>query len=413
MMDHKENEGIGRSRKGRTRRERRIRRFLCFMAAVLMGTALSVPAFAVPDTAEAQREKREAEEALEEANREAEEAEAGQSALDSLNDELVSLISEIELLEADIAEKEEQIQVATVEYEDAKADEERQYEAMKKRIKYMYEQGDTEYIDVLLQAKSISDILNRSEYFNAIYEYDRNMLVRYQETKEAVEQYRNQLEEERAEQEVMQLEYEAQQDNLESTIASTRTEIANFDEQLARARQEAAEYVRVIEARNAEIRAAEEAARREEESRRAAEASRAAEEAKRNEAKGPGATQAPKKSSGGTAQGREVADYALQFVGNPYVYGGTSLTNGADCSGFVQSVYKHFGISVPRTSGEQRSAGVGVSYSEAQPGDIICYAGHVGIYIGNGQIVHASSARTGIKVSNATYRSILAVRRVL
>ena len=417
MMDHKENERIGRSRKGRTRRERRIRRFLCFMAAVLMGTALSVPAFAVPDTAEAQREKREAEEALEEANREAEEAEAGQSAaqdrLDSLNDELVSLISEIELLEADIAEKEEQIQVATVEYEEAKADEERQYEAMKKRINYMDEQGDTEYIDVLLQAKSISDILNRSEYFNAIYEYDRNMLVRYQETKEAVEQYRNQLEEERAEQEVMQLEYEAQQDNLESTIASTRTEIANFDEQLARARQEAAEYVRVIEARNAEIRAAEEAARREEESRRAAEASRAAEEAKRNEAKGPGATQAPKKSSGGTAQGREVADYALQFVGNPYVYGGTSLTNGADCSGFVQSVYKHFGISVPRTSGEQRSAGVGVSYSEAQPGDIICYAGHVGIYIGNGQIVHASSARTGIKVSNATYRSILAVRRVL
>ena len=416
MMDHKENERIGRSRRGRTRRERRMRRFLCFMAAVLMGTALSVPAFAVPDTAEAQREKREAEEALEEANREAEEAEAGQSAaqdrLDSLNDELVSLISEIELLEADIAEKEEQIQVATVEYEEAKADEERQYEAMKKRIKYMYEQGDTEYIDVLLQAKSISDILNRSEYFNAIYEYDRNMLVRYQETKEAVEQYRNQLEEERAEQEVMQLEYEAQQDNLESTIASTRTEIANFDEQLARARQEAAEYVRVIEARNAEIRAAEEAARREE-SRRAAEASRAAEEAKRNEAKGPGATQAPKKSSGGTAQGREVADYALQFVGNPYVYGGTSLTNGADCSGFVQSVYKHFGISVPRTSGEQRSAGVGVSYSEAQPGDIICYAGHVGIYIGNGQIVHASSARTGIKVSNATYRSILAVRRVL
>ena len=89
------------------------------------------------------------------------------------------------------------------------------------------------------------------------------------------------------------------------------------------------------------------------------------------------------------------------------------MTNGADCSGFVQSVYKHFGISVPRTSGEQRSAGVGDSYSEAQPGDINCYAGHVGIYIGNGQIVHASSARTGIKVSNATYRSILAVRRVL
>ena len=91
---------------------------------------------------------------------------------------------------------------------------------MKKRIKYMYEQGDTEYIDILLQAKSISDMLNRSEYFNAIYEYDRNMLIRYQETKEAVDQYRTQLEEERAEQEVMQLEYESQQANLETTIAT-------------------------------------------------------------------------------------------------------------------------------------------------------------------------------------------------
>ena len=106
-----------------------------------------------------------------------------------------------------------------------------------------------------------------------------------------------------------------------------------------------------------------------------------------------------------------MADYGLKFVGNPYVYGGTSLTNGADCSGFVQSVYKNFGISLPRTSSEQRS--VGVEYADAQPGDIVCYAGHVGIYIGNGKIVHASSPSTGIKVGNATYRSILAVRRVL
>ena len=419
MTDQTEYRRYGRSRRGRTRKEKRFRCLLCLMAAVMMGTAFYTPVMAVPDTAQAEREKQEAEAGLEEANRQAEEAEAAQNAaqeeLDSLNSELVSLLSEIDLLEKDIAEKEEQIAQATKDYEEAKADEESQYEAMKKRIKYMYEQGDTEYIDILLQAKSISDILNRSEYFNAIYEYDRNMLIRYQETKEAVDQYRTQLEEERAEQEVMQLEYESQQANLETTIANTRTKIANFDEQLAKARQEAAEYVQVIAARNAEIRAAEEAARREEESRRAAEASRAAEEAKRNEAKGPGGTQSTQsyKSSGGTAKGREVADYALQFVGNPYVYGGTSLTNGADCSGFVQSVYKHFGISVPRTSSEQRSFGVGVSYSEAQPGDIICYPGHVGIYIGNGQIVHASSARTGIKVSSATYRSILAVRRVL
>ena len=117
--------------------------------------------------------------------------------------------------------------------------------------------------------------------------------------------------------------------------------------------------------------------------------------------------------SGGSAAGRAVADYGLQFVGNPYVYGGTSLTNGADCSGFVYSVYKHFGVTLPRTSSEQRSSGTGVSYADAQPGDLICYAGHIGIYIGNGKIVHASSPSTGIKVGNAAYRSILAVRRIV
>ena len=110
---------------------------------------------------------------------------------------------------------------------------------------------------------------------------------------------------------------------------------------------------------------------------------------------------------------RSVANYAMQFIGNPYVYGGTSLTNGADCSGFVQSVYKNFGVSLPRSSSQQRSAGTAVDYADAQPGDIVCYAGHVGIYIGNGQIVHASSPTTGIKVGNATYRSILSVRRIL
>ena len=112
--------------------------------------------------------------------------------------------------------------------------------------------------------------------------------------------------------------------------------------------------------------------------------------------------------SGGSA----VAGYALQFTGNPYVWGGTSLTNGADCSGFVMSVYAHFGVSLPHSSGALRGVGRGVSYSEAQPGDIICYDGHVGIYIGGGQLVHASNPSDGIKVSSATYRSILAVRRI-
>lgn len=111
--------------------------------------------------------------------------------------------------------------------------------------------------------------------------------------------------------------------------------------------------------------------------------------------------------------GQAIVDYACQFIGNPYVWGGTSLTNGADCSGFVQSVFKNFGINLPRTSGEMRSSGTAVNYSDAMPGDIVCYDGHVGIYMGNGQIVNAINSRKGIGILSATYDDIITVRRLL
>ena len=110
---------------------------------------------------------------------------------------------------------------------------------------------------------------------------------------------------------------------------------------------------------------------------------------------------------------QQIVDFALQFEGNPYVYGGTSLTNGADCSGFVQSVFAHFGISLPRTTYDQINAGVEVSYDQAMPGDLICYDGHIGIYIGNGQIVNAQNPEQGIGISPATYTTILSVRRIV
>ncbi len=115
----------------------------------------------------------------------------------------------------------------------------------------------------------------------------------------------------------------------------------------------------------------------------------------------------------GSEMGVAVAEYALQFVGNPYVYGGTSLTNGADCSGFVMSVYANFGVSLPHSSAADRKQGYAVDGLEnAQPGDLICYSGHVALYIGDGQIVHASSSKTGIIVSKADYKKILAIRRI-
>ena len=118
-------------------------------------------------------------------------------------------------------------------------------------------------------------------------------------------------------------------------------------------------------------------------------------------------------NGGGSSTGNAVASFASQFVGNPYVYGGTSLTNGADCSGFVMSVYANFGVGLPHSSSALRSAGYGVSLADAQPGDIICYSGHVAIYMGNNTIVHASTAATGIKyTSPANYKNILAVRRI-
>lgn len=118
-------------------------------------------------------------------------------------------------------------------------------------------------------------------------------------------------------------------------------------------------------------------------------------------------------AEGGSEMGTAVAEYALQFVGNPYVYGGSSLTNGTDCSGFVMSVYANFGVSLPHSSSADRSQGYAVDGLEnAQPGDLICYSGHVALYIGNGQIVHASTSKTGIIVSNASYKKVLAVRRI-
>ena len=161
---------------------------------------------------------------------------------------------------------------------------------------------------------------------------------------------------------------------------------------------------------------AEEKARlaKEEEARKAAKAA-AKKKTAENAASGKKSEEGGKTYANPTGStGADVVQFAKQFVGNPYVYGGTSLTNGADCSGFVMSVYKNFGVSLPHSSAADRSVGAAVNGLEnAQPGDIICYSGHVGIYAGNGQIVHASTSRTGIIVSNANYRSILSIRRIL
>lgn len=166
----------------------------------------------------------------------------------------------------------------------------------------------------------------------------------------------------------------------------------------------------------AESKAEEEARLAKEEAERKAAQEAAAKAAKANASNSGSGSQtvtAPVISGSGSELGKSVADFACQFVGNPYVWGGTSLTNGADCSGFVMSVYANYGVSLPHSSSADRNVGSAVNGLEnAQPGDIICYSGHVAIYIGGGQIVHASTSKTGIIISNASYRSILSIRRI-
>lgn len=204
--------------------------------------------------------------------------------------------------------------------------------------------------------------------------------------------------------------------------------------------EEEARLAREEAERQAAARAAEEArkARAAEAARAAAEQEAARKAAEKQEVKKSGAGSSAGSSSGSSAgsssggsagsgsgssagqsaqtassNGQAVVDYARQFLGNPYVYGGNSLTNGTDCSGFVKGVYAVFGINLPRTSSEQRSVGYAVSLSEIQPGDIVCYSGHVGIYAGNNTLIHASNEETGITLTSpVTYRSVLAVRRI-
>ena len=343
--------------------------------------------------------------------------------ISELTGQIAEIMASVSLLEDEIADTQVQIEQAQKDYDEAKAKEEAQYHAMKKRIQYLYEKGETSYLELLMEAKSWADMLNKAEYVQEIYTYDRKMLDNYAATVQEVAQLKESLEEQKSELEASEYELEQEKDSLQVSRDEQKELAADYEVQLAKAKQEAAAYKAKIKQQNAEIqklasqeaarKAEEEARKREEEAQKKKQNSQSAQNSSNGTATASsgGAKTVPPKIGGGS--GSDIAQYACQFVGNPYVPGGTSLTNGADCSGFTQSVYRVYGYSIPRNSSSQRSAGREVSYEEAQPGDLICYAGHVAIYLGNGRIVHASSVKTGIKYGNATYKPILSVRRIV
>ncbi|MCM1326498.1 MAG: NlpC/P60 family protein [Bacteroidales bacterium] len=334
--------------------------------------------------------------------------------IDDLNAEIVNTMTSIEMKQEEIAEKDSEladkqreIDRTMEEYEAAKALEAKQHDDMVARVRNLYKQGEHSYMSLLLGGSSFSDALNRMDFAEKIYEYDKNKLEEYEATKAQANELWNFLDSEMAQLEVDKdhlandkAVLEDLKGRLDVSLEKKKKESANYEAELKKMKNSAAVAKQQLQQEQNQLKQLKDAQNKP----TAAAAS------------GNYATTdytSVIDNASGSDMGKNVAKYACQYIGNPYVLGGTSLTNGADCSGFTFRVYSDFGYRLPRTSYEQRSAGTGVSYDEAQPGDLICYEGHVALYIGDGLIVHASSRTTGIKISRATYNTILAVRRIL
>ena len=256
-------------------------------------------------------------------------------------------------------------------------------------MKYMYEKGNDDIITIFLESGSLSEFINKVEYANTVYEYDRTQLEEYQAMIKQIESLKAGMEQEKIALQSQQNKLAAQKKSLDSMISTKKAQVADFDVQLAKARELAARQAAANQAAG----------------------TTSTKQANTSNVSGGSKNPAPVSGTGGGA----VVAYASQFIGNPYKWGGTDLVNGCDCSGFVYRVYQHFGFDQGRlTSDGFATVGQEVSYENMQAGDIVVYSGHVAIYDGGGGIVEAQSSRAGITNNRAVNcKPIIAIRRVL
>lgn len=325
-------------------------------------------------------------------------------------------------LQADITSKQAEIEQNQKDLAAAQEKQQEQYDAMKKRIQFMYENSAEDNIwTAIIESNGITDMLNRIEYVSDVYDSDRALMDSYQAAVEQVKEIGTKLDKDMNELTAMQDDYEKQQADVEAAIVALENQKEQYASQIAQAQQQAENYQNIITAQGKIIQEQEAAA-----AAAAAAAARANSSSSSSSYDGGGAGKggsiASDYASGGGknpsastgVSGSSVVSYAMQFVGNPYVWGGNSLTNGVDCSGFVHEVYAHFGISTPRYSQAFKSVGQAVSFDNIQPGDVVVYPGHVAIYAGGGVIVEAQSTKAGITARRSVQcHTILAIRRLV
>ena len=327
-------------------------------------------------------------------------------------------------LQTDITNKQAEIEQNQKDLAAAQEKQQEQYDAMKKRIQFMYENSAEDNIwTAIIESNGITDMLNRIEYVSDVYDSDRALMDSYQAAVEQVKEIGTKLDNDMNELTAMQDDYKKQQADVEAAIVALENQKEQYASQIAQAQQQAENYQNIITAQGKIIQEQEAAAA-------AAAAQAAAARANSSPSSssydgggaGKGGSIAGDYAAGGGknpgastgVSGSSVVSYAMQFVGNPYVWAGNSLTNGVDCSGFVHEVYAHFGISTPRYSQAFKSVGQAISFDNIQPGDVVVYPGHVAIYAGGGVIVEAQSTKAGITANRSVQcHTILAIRRLV